>query len=118
MKYYDGCPRCGRRDFGEILHCKRCNTDFCTKCQGKRKLTDGTEYACCPRCGAEIDDDDTVVVITTEKENAKKRQNKREKCLAGKNWQGFFHCIEKTQMLEVSLLVWYAVGIIRENAVK
>lgn len=72
-KYYDGCPRCGRRDFGEILHCKRCNTDFCTKCQGKRKLADGTEYACCPRCGAEIDDDDTVVVVTTEKENIKNR---------------------------------------------
>ena len=72
-KYYDGCPRCGRRDFGEILHCKRCNTDFCTKCQGKRKLADGTEYACCPRCGAEIDDDDTVVVVTTEKENARNR---------------------------------------------
>ena len=59
-KYYDGCPRCGRRD-------------FCTKCQGKRKLADGTEYACCPRCGAEIDDDDTVVVVTTEKENARNR---------------------------------------------
>ena len=71
-KYYDGCPRCGRRDFGEILHCKRCKTDFCTKCQGKRKLADGTEYGCCPRCGAEIDDDDTVVVVTTEKENARK----------------------------------------------
>ena len=62
----------GRRDFGEILHCKRCKTDFCTKCQGKRKLADGTEYGCCPRCGAEIDDDDTVVVVTTEKENARK----------------------------------------------
>ena len=29
---------------------------------------DGTEYACCPRCGAEIDDDDTVIVVVTEKE--------------------------------------------------
>jgi len=72
-RYYDGCPRCGRKDFGTILHCKRCGTDFCTKCQGKRSLPDGTEYECCPRCGAEIDDDDTVIEVVTEKENAKNR---------------------------------------------
>ena len=72
--YYDGCPRCGRKDFGVILHCKRCNTDFCTKCKGKRRLSDGTEYECCPRCGAELDDD-TIVEVVTEKENARNRRN-------------------------------------------
>ena len=71
--YYDGCPRCGRKDFGVILHCKRCGTDFCTKCKGKRRLPDGTEYECCPRCGAELDDDDTIMEVVTEKENARNR---------------------------------------------
>ena len=74
-EYYEACPRCGRANFGEILHCKRCGTEFCTRCTGKRTLPDGTKYECCPRCGAEIDEDeDTVYVVVTEKEN---RRNKR-----------------------------------------
>ncbi len=73
-EYYSACPRCGRTNFGEILHCKRCGTEFCTKCIGKRTLPDGTKYECCPRCGAEFDeDDDTIYVVVTEKENARNR---------------------------------------------
>ena len=73
-KYYDACPRCGRTNFGEILHCKRCGTEFCTVCIGKRTLPDGTPYECCPRCGAEYDDeDDAIYVVVTEKENAKNK---------------------------------------------
>ncbi len=74
-EYYSACPRCGRTNFGEILHCKRCGTEFCTKCIGKRTLPDGTKYECCPRCGAEFDeDDDTIYVVVTEKENARLRR--------------------------------------------
>lgn len=41
---------------------------FCAKCKGKRTLQDGTQYYCCPRCGAEIDEDeDTVRVIAKQK---------------------------------------------------
>ena len=73
-EYYSACPRCGRTNFGEILHCKRCGSEFCTKCIGKRTLPDGTKYECCPRCGAEFDeDDDTIYVVVTEKENARNR---------------------------------------------
>ncbi len=72
--YYDGCPRCGRKDFGEIFHCKRCGAEFCEKCTGHRRFPDGTEYDCCPRCGAEMDDDDTVFVVVTEKENARNQR--------------------------------------------
>ena len=65
---YTSCPRCGRTNFGEILECKRCGLIFCTKCTGKRSLPDGTEYKCCPRCAAEIDEDeDTVQVIAKQK---------------------------------------------------
>ncbi len=68
MATYDSCPRCGRTNFGEILECTRCSLVFCTKCKGKRSLPDGTQYECCPRCGAEIDEDeDTVRVIAKEK---------------------------------------------------
>ena len=68
MADYVSCPRCGRTDFGEILECKRCGLIFCQKCKGKRSLPDGTQYYCCPRCGAEIDEDeDTVRVIAKEK---------------------------------------------------
>lgn len=74
-KYYEACPRCGRTNFGEILHCKRCGTEFCTVCIGKRTLPDGTVYECCPRCGAEYDDedDDAIYVVVTEKENARNK---------------------------------------------
>ncbi len=75
-KYYDSCPRCGRTNFGEILHCKRCGTEFCTRCIGKRQFPDGTPYECCPRCGAEFDeDDDTIYVVVTEKENARNKKS-------------------------------------------
>ena len=68
MATYNSCPKCGRKDFGEILECKRCSLVFCQKCKGKRSLPDGTQYYCCPRCGAEIDEDeDTVHVIATQK---------------------------------------------------
>ncbi|MBD3878581.1 MAG: hypothetical protein SR1Q5_02695 [Quinella sp. 1Q5] len=68
MTTYNSCPKCGRKDFGEILECKRCSLIFCQKCKGKRTLPDGTEYNCCPRCGAEIDEDeDTVRVIAKQK---------------------------------------------------
>ena len=68
MESYNSCPKCGRKDFGEILECKRCSLIFCQKCKGKRSLPDGTQYYCCPRCGAEIDEDeDTVRVIAKEK---------------------------------------------------
>ena len=74
-EYYSACPRCGRTNFGEILHCKRCGTEFCTKCIGKKTLPDGTKYECCPRCGAEFDeDDDTIYVVVTEKENARNKR--------------------------------------------
>lgn len=73
--FYEACPRCGRTNFGEILHCKRCGTEFCTKCIGKRTLPDGVSYQCCPRCGAEFDeDDDTIYVVVTEKENARNKR--------------------------------------------
>lgn len=73
-EYYEACPRCGRTNFGKILHCKRCGSEFCTKCIGKKTLPDGTKYECCPRCGAEFDeDDDTIYVVVTEKENARRR---------------------------------------------
>ena len=73
-EYYSACPRCGRTNFGEILHCKRCGSEFCTKCIGKKTLPDGTKYECCPRCGAEFDeDDDTIFVVVTEKENRRNR---------------------------------------------
>ena len=68
MDTYNSCPKCGRKDFGEILECKRCSLIFCQKCKGKRTLPDGTRYECCPRCGAEIDEDeDTVRVIAKQK---------------------------------------------------
>ena len=74
-QYYEACPHCGRTNFGEILHCKRCGTEFCTVCIGKRKLPDGTPYECCPRCGAEFDeDDDTIYVVVTEKENLRNKR--------------------------------------------
>ena len=74
-KYYEACPKCGRTNFGAILHCNRCGTEFCQKCTGKRKYPDGTAYECCPRCGAEIDEDeDTVQIVVTEKENAKNKK--------------------------------------------
>ena len=67
-KEYSSCPKCGRKDFGEILECKRCSLIFCQKCKGKRSLPDGTQYECCPRCGAEIDEDeDSVRVIAKQK---------------------------------------------------
>ena len=53
-EYYEACPRCGRTNFGKILHCKRCGSEFCTKCIGKKTLPDGTKYECCPRCGAQF----------------------------------------------------------------
>lgn len=64
---YESCPRCGRTNFGEIFHCARCGTEFCTYCTGKRRDSDGKEYKCCPRCGAELDDDDTIKVVAVEK---------------------------------------------------
>ena len=67
MSDYKSCPKCGRTNFGEIFHCGRCGTEFCTHCTGKRKDSDGTEYKCCPRCGAELDDDDTIKVVAVEK---------------------------------------------------
>ena len=68
METYNSCPKCGRKDFVEILECKRCSLIFCQKCKGKRNLPDGTQYYCCPRCGAEIDEDeDTVRVIAKQK---------------------------------------------------
>ncbi len=73
-KYYEACPKCGRTNFGAILHCMRCGTEFCQRCTGKKSLPDGTQYECCPRCGAEIDEDeDTVRVVVTEKENARNK---------------------------------------------
>ena len=74
-EYYSACPRCGRANFGEILHCKLCGSEFCTKCIGKKTLPDGTKYECCPRCGAEFDeDDDTIYVVVTEKENLRNKR--------------------------------------------
>lgn len=75
-QYYEACPRCGRTNFGEILHCKRCGSEFCTVCIGKRTFPDGTPYKCCPRCGAEYDDedDDAIYVVVTEKENARNKR--------------------------------------------
>ena len=65
---YKSCPKCGRTNFGAILHCARCGLDFCQKCTGKRKFPDGTEYECCPKCGAEIDEDeDTVKIVYVQK---------------------------------------------------
>ena len=67
-KEYVSCPKCGRKDFGEILECKRCSLIFCQQCKGKRSLADGMQYECCPRCGAEIDEDeDSVRVIAKQK---------------------------------------------------
>lgn len=67
-KVYTSCPKCGRKDFGEIYECKLCSMIFCAKCKGKRTLSDGTQYECCPRCGAEIDEDeDSVRVIAKQK---------------------------------------------------
>ena len=43
-KEYVSCPKCGRKDFGEILECNRCSLIFCQKCKGKRSLPDGTQY--------------------------------------------------------------------------
>ena len=67
MADYKSCPKCGRTNFGKIYHCNKCGCEFCMKCTGKRRDSEGAIYECCPRCGVELDEDDTVQVVAVEK---------------------------------------------------